>query len=83
MSASKLSLVDQRRLVEGWREAGLALQRIWQATLASQTAEESRQAAFEMLQLGGMLPADSALERSTGMVEMQRVFARGHGRQRP
>ena len=84
MATATLSLAEQRRLVACWREAGEALARLRRAELASQSAAESRQAAYEMLQLGGMLPGGSAgAERSAGMVEMQRLFACGHGVRRP
>ena len=51
--------------------------------LASQSPLESQQAAFDMLQLGGMLPDDTKREKSSGLVEMQRLFARWHTRRRP
>ncbi len=66
----------QRRLVATWRETGrvLATQRLTE--LAAQSPLQSQEAAFDMLQLGGMLPQDAARERSTGLIEMQRIFAR-------
>ncbi len=79
MTSRSLSIEEQRRLVETWREAGAALERLRRAELASLTAEQSRQAAFDMLQLGGLLPADPERERSSGLVEMQRVLARARG----
>ena len=36
-----------------------------------------------MLQLGGMLPADPVRERSSGMIEMRRLFDRGHHSGKP
>jgi hypothetical protein len=51
--------------------------------LASQSPLESQQAAFDMLQLGGMLPGDNTRDESSGLVEMQRFFARWHTRGRP
>ncbi len=83
MASIVLSQSEQRRLVACWREAGLALAHLRYAELASLSAAESREAAHDMMQLGGMRPADSARERSSGLVEMQRLFARGHGRGRP
>ena len=80
MPQSDPSPLEQRRLVEGWREAGRALDRQRRLELRSQSEAESRQAAFDMLQLGGMMPPESSPRRSSGMVEMQRLFARGHGR---
>ena len=80
MASRILSTEEQRRLVAAWRETGrlLAAQRLRE--LASQSPLESQQAAFDMLQLGGMLPQDPARERSSGLVEMQRLFARWHTR---
>ncbi len=83
MKSADLSRSEQRRLVACWREAGLALARLRLAELGSQSAADSRRAAYEMLQLGGMLPADPVRERGSGMVEMQRLFARGHRGGRP
>jgi len=83
MAAVVLSRSEQRRLVACWREAGRALAQLRHEELASQSAAESRQAAYEMLHLGGVLPADPVRERSAGMVEMQRLFARGHRGGRP
>lgn len=66
----------QRRLVEGWAESGKVLHELRRAQLAGQSPEESRRAAYDMLQLGGMLPVDPARARTSGLVEMQRLFAR-------
>lgn len=43
--------------------------------LARQSPEESKRAAYDMLQLGEMLPSDPARAGTSGLVEMQRVFA--------
>jgi len=51
--------------------------------LASQSPLESQLAAFDMLQLGGMLSDDTMREESSGLVEMQHLFARWHTRRRP
>ncbi len=83
MAALVLSQSQQRRLVACWREAGLALAQLRHAELASRSAAESREAAHDMLHLGGMLPADRTRELGSGLVEMQRLFSRGHGRGRP
>ena len=75
-----LSPQEQRRLVAAWRETGrlLAAQRLRE--LAAQSPLQSQEAAFDMLQLGGMLPQDPARERSSGLIEMQRIFSRWHAR---
>jgi hypothetical protein len=78
MGSPVLSLAHQKELVATWRETGRRLEEQRHAELASQSPAESRQAAFEMLQLGGMLLADARRENSSGLVEMQRVFARWH-----
>lgn len=46
------------------------------AELAAQSPVQSRQAAYDMLQLGGMLQVDEARELDSGLIEMQRIFAR-------
>jgi hypothetical protein len=43
--------------------------------------EEARQAAYDLLQLGGMLAADPEREKTSGMIEMQRLFARARERE--
>jgi hypothetical protein len=73
------SLDLQKRLVRQWRETGRLLTNLRRAELAAQTPEESRQAAYDMLQLGGMLAPDATREKTSGMVEMQRLFARARG----
>ena len=72
------SASEQRRLAGLWRETGPELEKLRHAELASQSAADSQRAAFDMLQLGGMLPADPRRERESGLIEMQRLFARGH-----
>lgn len=52
------------------------------AELAAQSVLQSRQAAFDMLQLGGMLQLNEARQPGSGLIEMQRIFARGHQRDR-
>lgn len=73
---------EQKRLVAQWRETGLALEGLRYAALACQSPAESRQAAYDMLQLGGRLDGESRDELGAGMVEMQRLFGalRAHGR---
>ena len=78
MASVVLSPSEERQLVARWRETGRVLEKQRRGELAAQSAAESRQAAYDMLQLGGMLPADPVRERGPGMIEMQRLFARGH-----
>jgi hypothetical protein len=82
MPANNPTIAMQRELVERWRETGRLLQRMRYAELAAQPAAESQRAAYDMLQLGGMLPADAKRECSSGLLEMQRLFARWQGRGR-
>lgn len=77
------SLARQKELVATWRETGLRLEAQRRAELASQSPSESRQAAFDMLQLGSLLPGDTSREESSGLIEMQRLFARWYTRGRP
>lgn len=69
---------EQRRLARLWADTGRELEKRRHAELATQSAVESQRAAYDMLQLGGMLPPDPKRERESGLVEMQRLFARGH-----
>lgn len=82
MAQTEPSLAVQKELVARWGETGRMLDAHRRAELAAQSPELSRLAAFDMLQLGGMLPADPARERDSGLIEMQRVFARWHHRGR-
>ena len=83
VDSSILPLARQKELVAKWRETGLRLEAQRRTELTSQSPLESQQAAFDMLQLGGMLPGDTRREASSGLVEMQRLFARWHTRGRP
>lgn len=69
-------------MVAQWRETGLALDSLRYAALACQTSGESRQAAYDMLQLGGLLRNEPGIDPGSGLVEMQRLFGalRTHGR---
>ncbi len=80
--SAPLPLSTQKRLVAQWRETGRALEALRWSELAAQSSEESQRAAFDMLQLGGMLAADLVRERDSGLVEMQRLLARWHERGR-
>lgn len=82
MSASKLSVERKKQVVADWQETGRLLEAQWRTELAAQSPEQSRRAAFDMLQLGGMLPPDVAREQSSGLIEMQRLFTRGRRRGR-
>jgi hypothetical protein len=75
MSSHSLDPATHRRLVALWQETGAILARIHADELAAQTPEQSRRAAFDMLQLGGMLPPDPRRARHSGLIEMQRRFA--------
>lgn len=76
MKTSPLSTTDARRIVSQWAETGRVLARLRREALARQSAEESQQAAWDMLQLGGLLPEDPKRATSSGLVEMQRLFAK-------
>jgi hypothetical protein len=73
---------EQKRLVAQWQETGQALERLRYAALARQSPGESRQAAYDMLQLGGILNGEPEEKLGSGLVEMQRLFGalRAHGR---
>ena len=76
------NIAQQKRLVAQWQETGLAVERLRYAALAAQSPGESRQAAYDMLQLGGLLRGDPERVPSSGLVEMQRLFGvlRAHER---
>lgn len=78
MQSIVLSATEQRRLAMLWAETGRELEKQRHAELASQSAADSQRAAYDMLQLGGLLPPDPKRERESGLIEMQRLFARGH-----
>lgn len=80
MVSTKLSLLRQKELVALWCETGRLLEAQRRRELAAQSPSQSREAAFDMLQLGGMLPGDAVRESGSGLIEMQRLFARGRGR---
>jgi hypothetical protein len=82
MATPKDTVEREREIVARWSETGELLKERRRAELAAQSSEESRQAAFDMLQLGGMLPPDTAREESSGLIEMQRIFARWRSRGR-
>lgn len=82
MSSPTLSKAQQKELVLAWQETGRRLEVQRFAELATQSPSQSREAAFDMMQLGGMLPSDGERERSSGLIEMQRLFARWHRRGR-
>lgn len=48
-----------------WRETGRLLEAQRFLELAAQSPSQSQQAAFDMLQLGGMLPGDTVRENSS------------------
>ena len=83
MTSPTLSLAQQKALVAPWRKTGRLRETQRHAERASQSPSESRQAAFDMLQLGGMLPRDAKREETSGLIELQRLFARWHTRGRP
>jgi hypothetical protein len=82
MDSSTPSLARQKVLVATWQETRRRLEAQRHEALALQSPLESQQAAFDMLQLGGMLPGDGKRDESSGLIEMQRVFARWHNRGR-
>ena len=73
---------EQKRLVAQWQETGLALERLRYAALALQSPAESRRAAYDMLQLGGLLNGEPEDAPGSGLVEMQRLFGALRGAKR-
>ena len=64
-----------QELVALWGDTGRKLAQIRAAELGAQTPEESQRAAYDMLQLGGLVSPDPERERESGLIEMQRRFA--------
>jgi hypothetical protein len=75
-----MAAATEADIVAGWHETGRLLEAVRWRELASQTPEESRRAAFDMLQLGGLLPPNPACERCSGLIDMQRLFSRWRDR---
>jgi hypothetical protein len=71
-----VEIETQRRLVQGWAQTGKLLEQLRRAELARQSPGESMRAAYDMLQLGGLLPSDTNRANTSGLVEMQRLFSR-------
>jgi len=65
---------EHKHLVAQWQETGLELERLRYAALACQSPAESRQVAYDMLQIGGSLSSESRDDLGSGLVEMQRLF---------
>jgi hypothetical protein len=66
----------QKQLIRQWRETGRVLKEIRLAELASMREEESRQVALDILNLASALSDDPRRDRSSGLVEMQRLFSK-------
>jgi hypothetical protein len=83
MESRRLSLALQKQLVARWHDTGSRLEQQRRAELAAQSPEQSREAAFDMLQLGGMLEGDPKRDATSGLIEMQRIFSRWRGESKP
>ena len=66
----------QKRLIKQWRETGRVLREIRLAELAAMREEDSRHVALDILNLTGALSDDPQREHYSGLVEMQRLFAK-------
>ena len=71
MASTASSPSTQKELVARWCETGRVLEKQRRAELAARSPAESKLAAFDMLQLGGMLPVDPKREQRSGLIEMQ------------
>lgn len=65
----------QRRLVQGWAQAGELLDELRRMAWPARLLKTPNAPLTDMLQLGGMLPSDPARAGTSGLVEMQRLFA--------
>lgn len=75
MSSTPLDPEDARRLVAQWQVTGDVLQRLRIQALATQSVEESQQCALDMLDFASELPEDPKRMSTSGLIEMQRLFA--------
>lgn len=66
----------QKRLIRQWRDTGVVLRKIRLDELAAMQDEESRRVALDILNLASVLADDPRRERSSGLVEMQRLFSK-------
>lgn len=66
----------QQRLVAQWTETGRVLAVAKRFALANCSPQEQRQAVWDMSQLGGLLTPDLRREKWSGLIEMQRRFAK-------
>lgn len=82
MSSNSLTAVEARRLVAQWQVTGVILERLRTEALACQSAEESQQSALDMLDLASQLPEDPKRRLTSGLIEMQRLFAGQRARAR-
>jgi hypothetical protein len=80
MGRKPISRAVQRELVDTWQQAGKAMEAERRRALASKTPEESREAVLDMLELGSVAPPKLSAEKYSGLIEMQRLFARWHRR---
>ena len=66
----------QRRWVEQWKEAGLALEEQRRRELGSLTAERALAASEALLALASPARIGAGRRRHSGLVEQQRLFHR-------
>lgn len=72
----ELDLDTQKRLIAQWVESGRALDKLRRQELADCSAQEHREAVWDMSQLGALLAPDLNREKWSGLIDMQRRFAR-------
>ena len=73
---SELDHSARQRLVCQWTQTGRVLAAAKRRSLANYSPQEQRDAAWDMSELGGMLPPDERREKWSGLIEMQRQFAK-------
>ena len=75
-SPTDLDRDTRQRLVTQWAETGHLLAITKRHALANCSPQQHRQAVWDMSQLGGLLAPDHNREEWSGLIEMQRWFAR-------
>ena len=73
---SELDRITQQHLVVQWEKSGRALGAAKRQALADSSPPQHRQAVWDMSQLGGLLAPNHDREKWSGLIEMQRWFAR-------
>lgn len=73
---TELDYNARQRLALQWAQTGRVLADAKRRALANYSPQEQRDAVWDMSELGGLLPPDKDREKWSGLIEMQRRFAK-------